>query len=75
MTLGFVGTPLIASPINCGALCMILSLVVVPVVSLFTPSVPFEIEKPSGKGANDREYEHELELEQELAREQGKAEA
>ena len=40
MTLGFVGTPLIASPINCGALCMILSLVVVPVVSLFTPSVP-----------------------------------
>ena len=75
MTLGFVGTPLIASPINCGALCMILSLVVVPVLSIFTPSVPLEIDKPSGKGANDREYEHELELEQELAREQGKAEA
>ena len=76
MTLGFVGTPLIASPINCGALCMLLSLAVVPLVSLFTPSVPFEIEKPSAKGANDREYEHELELEQklELAREQGEGE-
>ena len=29
-----------ASPINCGALCMIISLVIVPVVSLFTPAVP-----------------------------------
>ena len=36
MVMGFVGTPLIASPINCGALCMILSLIIVPVVSLVT---------------------------------------
>ena len=54
--MGMVGTPLIASPINCGALAMLLSLVVVPVVSLFTPSVPFQIEKPTPEGAIDREY-------------------
>ena len=28
---------LLASPINCGAFCMIAGLVIVPVVSLFTP--------------------------------------
>ena len=33
MVMGFAGTPLIASPINCGALCMLLSLAVVPLVS------------------------------------------
>ncbi len=67
MILGFMGTPLIESPINCGALCMILSLVIVPVVSLFTPSVPFNVNPPSIKGANDREYERELEEEEEEA--------
>ena len=54
------GTPLIASPINCGALCMILSLVIVPVVSLFTPAVPFQIKPPTPESAIDREYDREL---------------
>ncbi len=63
MGMGFAGTPLIASPINCGALCMLLSLVVVPVVSLVTPSVPFDVKPPSAKGAADREFERELEAE------------
>ncbi len=63
MVLGFMGTPLIESPINCGAICMILSLVIVPVVSLFTPGVKFDVKPPSMKGANDREYERELEEE------------
>ena len=28
--MGFFGTPLIASPINCGALAMVISLIIVP---------------------------------------------
>lgn len=60
MLLTFFGTPLIASPINCGALAMVLSMVVVPVVSLFTKHVGFSIEPPHGEGAIDREYEQEL---------------
>ncbi len=60
MFMGFAGTPLIASPINCGALCMILSLVVVPLVSLVTPSVPFEVNPPTPEGAIDREFAREL---------------
>ena len=64
MIMGFMGTPLIASPINCGALCMILSLVVVPAVSLFTNAVPFDVNPPSAEGAIDREYERELEREE-----------
>lgn len=63
MGMGFAGTPLIASPINCGALCMLLSLAVVPLVSLVTPSVPFDVKPPSVKGATDREFERELEAE------------
>ena len=63
MIMGFVGTPLIASPINCGALCMVLSLAIVPVVSLVTPRVPFQIEPPSAKSAGDREFEEEIEEE------------
>ena len=54
------GVPLIASPINCGALCMIISLVIVPVASLFTPAVPFQIKPPTTEGAIDREYDREL---------------
>ena len=57
MISGLVGTPWIASPINAGALAMILSIVIVPVVSLFTPSVPFEINPPSPKGAGDLAFE------------------
>ena len=40
MILGLLGTPLIQSPINAGALAMVLSLVIVPLVSLVTPKLP-----------------------------------
>lgn len=54
----FIG--FIASPINCGAIAMLLSLVVVPLVSLFTPKVPFNVKPPRTEGAIDREYVSEL---------------
>ena len=60
MAMGFAGTPLIASPINCGALCMILSLIIVPVVSLFTPSEEFPLEPPSRLSAADRAFEEQI---------------
>ena len=41
----FIG--FIASPVNAGAIAMLLSLVVVPVVSAFTPAVPFELDPPA----------------------------
>ncbi len=63
MVMGLVGAPLIESSINCGALAMVLSLVIVPVVSLFTKAVPFEVDPPHGEGAIDREYAQELERE------------
>lgn len=62
----FIG--FIASPINCGALAMLLSLVIVPLVSLVTPSVPFEVKPPSREGAIDREIERDLRAEVEEAR-------
>ena len=61
MIMGFVGTPLIASPINCGAICMVVSLIIVPLISCFTPAVEFPIEPPSRLSAGDRAYERELE--------------
>ncbi len=61
MGMGFVGTPLIASPINCGAICMLASLIIVPVVSLFTPAEEFPIEAPSRLSPGDREYAEMLE--------------
>ena len=60
------GVPLIASPINCGALCMLISLAIVPLVSLVTPAVPFQIKPPTAEGATDREFEREL-AQEELA--------
>ncbi len=57
MISGLVGTPWIASPINAGALAMIISIVIVPLVSLFTPAVPFEINPPSRKAASDVAFE------------------
>lgn len=51
----------IDSPINCGALAMLLSLAIVPLVSLFTPSVSFQVKPPAQEGAIDREYLHMLE--------------
>lgn len=56
MFIGFID-----SPINCGALAMLLSLAIVPLVSLFTPSVPFQVKPPAQEGAIDREYLHMLE--------------
>ena len=41
----FIG--FIASPVNAGAIAMLLSLAVVPLVSLFTPAVPFELDPPA----------------------------
>ncbi len=45
----FVG--FIDSPVNCGALAMLLSLVVVPLVSWFTPAVPFDVNPPKQRRA------------------------
>lgn len=53
------GHAIIASSINCGALCMIVSLIIVPVVSLFTPAEEFPIEPPSRMSAGDRQFEAE----------------
>ncbi len=64
MAMGFAGTPLIASPINCGALCMILSLVIVPVVSLFTPAEEFPVDPPSRLSEGDRAFEEQIALEE-----------
>ena len=66
MIAGFFGTPLIASPINCGALAMVLSMVIVPLVSLATKPVPFDIDiaLPSRKSATDRKIEAEMREEQ-----------
>ncbi len=61
MIAGMFGAPLIANPINCGALAMILSLIIVPAVSLITKAVPFEVDPPSAQSAIDRELEIELE--------------
>ncbi len=41
----FIG--FIASPVNAGAIAMLLSLLVVPLVSAFTPAVPFELDPPA----------------------------
>ena len=66
MIAGFFGTPLIASPINCGALAMVLSMAIVPLVSLVTKPIPFDIDiaLPSRKSATDREIEAEMREEQ-----------
>ncbi len=47
----------LGSPLVIGALAMILSIIVVPLVSLFTPCEEFQIEPPSPKGAGDRAFE------------------
>ena len=59
----FAFPTLLQSPINCGAFAMVAGLIIVPVVSLFTKSVPFEVNPPSPEGAIDREYQHELAVE------------
>lgn len=67
MALGLMGiTALFASPINCGAAAMLLSLVIVPFVSLFTKPVSFSIEPPQVEGAIDREFKATLHGEDEF---------
>lgn len=61
MIAGMLGSPWIASPINAGALAMLLSLVVTPLVSLFTSAVPFEVDPVHRSAAIDREYRAQLE--------------
>ena len=65
MIAGFFGHALITSPINCGALAMLLSLAIVPLVSLATKPVDFnmDIALPSRKSATDREIEAEARAE------------
>lgn len=60
MLLGFAGITFIASSINCGAIAMILSIIIVPIVSLFTKSVPFDVLPPSTDSATDREIAREI---------------
>lgn len=60
MIAGFFGCALIASPINCGAIAMVASLIIVPLVSLVTPSVPFDVKPPTRMGAIDREIAEEF---------------
>ena len=60
MGMGFAGTPLIASPINCGAIAMVVSIVLVPLVSLFTKAVPFQINPPTPESGIDREFAAEV---------------
>ena len=64
----------IASPINCGAITMVLSLILVPIVSFFTKPVPFVVKPPSTVGAIDREYVYGLK-EQKIIDEQQKLRA
>ena len=65
LTAAVAGIPVIswalANPLNCGAFAMLASLVIVPVVSLFTPSVPFDVNPPQADSATDREIEASLE--------------
>lgn len=46
--------------LTAAAIAMLLSLAVVPLVSLFTPKVPFNVKPPRTEGAIDREYVSEL---------------
>ncbi len=45
------------TPIICGAIAMVVSLAVVPLVSLFTKAVPFAIKPPTADSATDREID------------------
>ena len=51
----------LGSPLNIGALAMIISIVIVPLVSAITPSVPFEVNPPSPMGHGDRAFKESIE--------------
>ena len=59
-------TPLFTSSITCGAFAMLASLIIVPVVSLFTKSVDFDIKPPAPEGAIDREFKKSLQGKEEF---------
>ena len=48
---------MLGNALNVGAFAMVASIIIVPLVSLFTPSVPFEIAPPTAQGAGDRAFE------------------
>ncbi len=50
-----------ASGLNCGAFAMIASIVIVPLVSVFTKAEPFEINPPTGTSGTDREFAKSIE--------------
>ena len=56
ITVGNMIVPVLGSSIVSGAVAMIVSLIVVPLMSLVTPSVPFEVAPPQASAAIDREY-------------------
>ena len=50
-----------ANGLNCGAFAMIASVVIVPLVSVFTKAEPFEINPPTGTSGTDREFAKSIE--------------
>lgn len=56
MVAGFFGSPLIESPINCGAAAMVLSLIIVPLVSLVTKPVDLDAGGAGPSHANAAEH-------------------
>ena len=50
-----------ANGLNCGAFAMIASIVIVPLVSIFTKAEPFEINPPTGTSGTDREFAKSIE--------------
>ena len=50
-----------ANGLNCGAFAMIASIVIVPLVSVFTKVEPFEINPPTGTSGTDREFAKSIE--------------
>ena len=55
-----------ANGLNCGAFAMMASIVIVPLVSLFTKAVPFDVNPPLPTSGTDREFEATLEGEDDL---------
>ena len=49
---------------------MVLSLILVPIISLFTKPVPFVVKPPSTAGAIDREYVYGLREQQVIEQQQ-----
>ena len=50
-----------ANGLNCGAFAMVASIVIVPLISIFTKAEPFEINPPTGTSGTDREFAKSIE--------------